>query len=294
MTSNREDQRCSPEEVKGRLVHEILDLGIPPRPAILDQIDAEMRKEHTDYQRLAAVIGSDVGLAGGVMKTVNSSFFGFSRKVRSIEEALLVLGVANTAQIVSGLALRKAFGQSPTLERFWDASASTARVSGWLARELAPHFKLSPQEAYTYALFRDCGIPLMMFPFPEYREVLARANEERVRCFTDIEDELLSLNHAHVGAEMATAWMLPGEIVTAIQHHHELEILASPEQVDIPTPSRQLIAIGQLAEYLVQQTTGLSKTMEWEKTGTMCLTYLGLSPDEMAGFLESCGPHLSD
>ncbi|AXS79664.1 hypothetical protein HYN24_06320 [Dechloromonas sp. HYN0024] len=39
---------------------EIRDIGIPPRPTILQDIDNEMAKDEPDFIRLAKIIGSDV------------------------------------------------------------------------------------------------------------------------------------------------------------------------------------------------------------------------------------------
>ena len=44
----------------------------------------------------------------------------------------------------------------------------------------------------------------------------------------------------------------------------------------LPPASQRMIAIAQLAEYLVQRVTGLSQTREWDKLGTACQKLLGL------------------
>lgn len=92
-----------------RIGTEIRNIGIPPRPAILSRIEGEMRKDEPDFRLLAEIIGSDVGLAASVTKVANSSFFGFGRRVRSIPESLLVLGLKMTVHTIAGIALQKTF-----------------------------------------------------------------------------------------------------------------------------------------------------------------------------------------
>ena len=46
---------------------EIRDIGIPPRPTILNEIDHEMEKDAPDFGVLAKLIGSDVALAAGLI-----------------------------------------------------------------------------------------------------------------------------------------------------------------------------------------------------------------------------------
>ncbi len=276
----------SENTVQVRIGTEIRDIGIPPRPAILSRIESEMRKDEPDFRLLADIIGSDVGLAASVIKVANSPFFGFGKKVRSIPEALLVLGLKMTVHTIAGIALQKTFPRIPSLDRFWDSAAKTARVSSWLASRLKGRIKVRPDDAFTFGLFRDCGIPLLMIPFPEYAQVLKQANAERERIFTIVEDEVYAINHALIGSELAEDWRLPEDLTLAIRYHHEPSAVAKQETQSLPITTQELIAIGQVAEYLIQQVTGLSQTNEWAKLGKDSQILLGTTDEELAG-LES-------
>ena len=264
------------------------DIGIPPRPAILEHISREMLRDEPDYKRLAKVISADVGLAASLIKTANSPFFGYRNRVRSINEALMMLGLDVASRAIAGIILRKAFPSSPHLERFWDASARIARVSGWLARYAGNH-KLRPDDAYTFGLFRDCGIPVLMRRFPDYSKLLARANSEEKLGFTAVEEAHLPTNHAMVGCLLAQSWWLPEELCLAVRHHHDLATLETPSPTP-PLTSRYRIAIAQFAEHLVQRHTGLSHTREWLKLGAACLKLLDIAEDEIDGILAEAVP----
>lgn len=266
-------------DVDAQMRIEIRDIGIPPRPAILTEIDCEMAKDEPDFVRLAQIIGSDVALAAGLIKTTNSPFFGFTKKVRTVNEAMLVLGLKVVTRTIAGLALQQIFPYVPSLERFWDTSASTARVSGWIAQQFKGRCMVRSSDAYTFALFRDCGIPVLLIPFPEYLSVLRQANEEEMLSFTAVEDQALSINHAHVGAELAENWLLPDDICLAIRHHHEPHALDEDHPAAIPEFARQLVAIAQLAEFLIQGQSGLNMTCEWAKLGPACMNILGVTPE---------------
>lgn len=273
---------------ESRLHTEIRNIGIPPRPVILDKVDAEMCKDEPDFKHLAEIIGSDVGLAASIIKVANSPFFGFGKQARSVAEALLVLGLKTVVHTIAGHALQNTFPRVPSLERFWDSAARTARVSGWLAQRLRGRVHVRPEEAYTYGLFRDCGIPVLMIPFPEYPQILARANAETTLPFTEVEDRLLSINHAVVGAELVEDWRLPEEIQLAIRHHHDAAMLAEPAVERQRQTMRQLVAVAQVAEFLIQTNTGLSHTQEWGKLGAACLGLLDIGADELAALQTDC------
>lgn len=273
-------QDNQPSEVDSLFERTILDVGIPPCPLVLDRFMSEARKDEPDYMRLASIIGTDVGLSAGLIKTANSPFFGMRQRVRSVNEALAVLGLNTASRAVAGIILRKTFPHVPNLERFWDASARIARLSGWLAQELQIR-GLRAEDAYTFGLFRDCGIPVLLGRFPQYEKILERANHEAVRPFTEVEEAEIPSSHAMVGCILAQSWWLPEEICRAIRNHHDLDAFTSASS-DLPMLSRRLIATSQLAEHLIQHQLGLSQTQEWAKLGEACLQLLEMDEERLA------------
>lgn len=265
---------------------EMREIGIPPRPTILVHIEQETAKDDPDFIHLARLLSQDVALAAGMIKVANSPYFSFGKKIPTVQEALLVLGLKLVSKTVAGLALRQVFKHIPNMERFWDASAMTAEVSAGLAKQLGSATGIRPEDAFTFALFHDCGIPMLMNPFPEYRDVLARANNESTRPFTAVEEESIGLNHAVLGAQLAEDWLLPEETCLAIRHHHDREAINGT--IDIPARSRRLIAIAQLAEHLIHLKTAQAQTSEWSKLGADCLACLELSPDDLPELGEQC------
>lgn len=266
----------------------IIDVGIPPCPVILDRFMTEANKDEPDYTRLSGIISSDVGIAAGLIKTANSPYFGLRQRVRSVNEALAVLGLKTASRAVAGIILRNSFPNVPNLERFWDASARIAHLSGWLAQYLEIR-GLRADDAYTFGLFRDCGIPVLLGRFPNYAAVLAEANRDAVRSFTEVEEAAMPTNHAMVGCILAQSWWLPEEICLAIRNHHDLEALESANS-SLPMLSRRLIATAQLAEHIVQQQLGLSLTQEWPKLGAASLQILDIGEAQLDVLFADAAP----
>jgi len=261
--------------LQNALEDSLRDIGIPPRPAILDRIGAEMRKPEPDFHYLTALISADVALAAGLVKTANSPYFGLRTRAKTVMQALLMLGLNIASRAVAGLILRQVFPPVPALMRFWDSSARVARTSGWLVGELGVKDHVRTDEAYTFGLFRDCGIPILMAKVANYADVLGAANADAQRPFTVVERSRCPTTHALVGCVMAQNWWLPEELSMAIRHHHDPLVL----QFGITTisaTSTRLVAISQLAEYLVQRITRQSATREWDKLGAGCMALLGL------------------
>lgn len=281
-------QNTPPSAIDNLFERSLIDLGIPPCPLVLERFMAEARKDEPDFLRLTSIISSDVSLAAGLIKTANSPFFGMRMRVRSVNEAIAVLGLTTASRAVAGIILRKTFPHLHSMERFWDASARIARLSGWLAQELMVR-GLRPEDAYTFGLFRDCGIPVLLGRFPNYEELLERANHEPERCFTEVEESELPTNHAMVGSILAQSWWLPEEICRAIRNHHSLEMLTQANS-DLPMMSRHLIAAAQLAEHILQRQLGLSQTKEWLKLGQACLNLLEMDEERLEEIYELAAP----
>jgi len=295
---SKEHDKVAPEFSQDRRVKELLenalvDTGIPPCPAILNRIRVEMAKDEPDLNLLSRVISTDVSLSAGLISIANSPYFGFHGRVRSVTEAIMVLGLDVACRAISGLILRKIFPVTLVMERFWDASSSIARLSGWLAQHPDMGIKLHASDAYTFGLFRDCGIAVLLTRFPYYHEVLTQANAEKTLSFIQVEEIQCPTNHAVIGSLLAQSWWLPEEISTAIRLHHEYAILQGSDSTLLPPATRALIATSQLAEHIFQYHTGLSKSHEWSKAKDVCLQLLDIKEEQLESFYEESAPVLA-
>ncbi|MEW5892205.1 MAG: HDOD domain-containing protein [Pseudomonadota bacterium] len=282
-----------PEQLDNQLEATLKEIGIPPRPAILEEISREMRNPDPDFNRVAQLISRDVSLAASFLKTANSPFYGYRHKARSVRDALIMLGLKVAARTVAGVILRHTLPSGPNMERFWDASDRTAQLSAWLVQKLGEQPDVHSDDAYTYGLFRDCGIPIMLRKFPNYPAILAEANRDPERPFTEVEEAYLPTNHALVGCLLAQSWWLPEATCLAIRHQHDFVLMRTGLQ-SLPSASRRLIALAQLAEWLLQRLTGLSATREWDKMGPACLAQLGLQEADLPALLEAAKAFLAE
>lgn len=286
--TNCDDSTSNSEKLVLALKDELVTIGIPPRPTILQRIEREMRKDEPDFLTLEVVISLDVGVAASLLKIANSSFFGISSSnVNTIKDALQILGLKVVGTAIAGLSLRKAFANVANLERFWDGSACIAQISAWLTLQVpCSNRTVRPAEAYTFGLFRDAGIPVLLANFTDYLDILKVANSEAVQPFTAIEDIEFGVNHAFIGAKLAKEWELSSEYGYAIEFHHDRSMIEGVGPTKIPDVSRYFIAISQLAEFLHQRATHQSHTLEWDKLGSACLDVLHITQDRQTELYE--------
>lgn len=266
------NQILSPEVVD----RSVKGIVIPPRPQILLDLGKEMNRDDPSPKVVATLIGADVGLAAAVLKTVNSPFFGLSQRIASVFQAVNLLGLRSTFQIVTGIMARNAVkGHRQPLERFWDSAEKVANISAHVAGLLP---RVGRDEAYSFGLFHDIGIPLLLQKFPDYRETQALAASLPDRSILDIEDERHDTNHATLGYLMAKSWFLPASLSEAILRHHDATVF---DPGDTVSPlARALIGITCLAEHFNDELVRLRSNSQWDRIGGQVMDYFGFSNAE--------------
>jgi HD-like signal output (HDOD) protein len=264
----------------------VKSIGFPPCPAILAKLVREMRNDDPDFAKLGALIGSDVGLAAALLKTVNSPFYGLRTKATSIRQALTLLGLRNITQLITGLLLRQAFpvGANAGMEEFWEYSAGIAQASLYLGRRVRG---IDTDLAYTFALFRDCGIPAMIGAYTEYVPAYTFRGAADGRTVIDLEEENFGIHHAYMGYHLAKEWLLPESVCKAVLCHHDYAALQEG-RADIPASGTKLIALALAGEWLYSRRAMVVECGEWRQYGAFALDTLGVSQAD----LEATGAEL--
>lgn len=259
----------------------IKSIRIPPRPSLLADLQRELASSDPSPAEIARIVASDVGMSGALLKLANSSIFGGRRKAKSIEQAILFLGINQVASLMTGLLARQAIpANSAALASFWDVSSRRAEAMVFLSRRL----RIGETDvAHTFGLFCDTGVPLLMDRFPAYAATYAAAALETERPFTALEQERHSTSHTAIGTLLARNWGLSEDVAWSILHHHDYAVL---DDADTSPTVRSLVALSLLAENAIRKYQGDAESLEWNKGGARALAYLGLSDEETAELLD--------
>lgn len=255
----------------------LMGITIPPCPAFLTSVMREAKRPSASLDSLARLISRDAGIVGPLLKLANSPFVGLRSKVTSVFQAINVLGMQNTLNLVQNIALRQSLGGgSQSFEKFWERSSLTAAI----AEKIAAKFPtVSKDDAYITALFHDCGIPVLMMKFPDYREtVMAQCKLGKFIC--DVENDIFSTSHTVVGNMLTRSWMLHSHVCKSILYHHDTTILASAEG-DVGTEVCDLIGIVHMAECIADEYLNVMDK-EWYQFERDVLAYFDLSEQEFS------------
>lgn len=228
----------------------ISSIDIPACPVIVARAMAESRKDEPNLLKLCDLIAADPSLSAMALKLVNSSLFRSNAPISCVRQAVERLGTRVVTCIVIAGALRSAFDGSPAawLEKFWRRTRQSAVGAAVVARR---QIGIAPDAAYTYALFQDAAIPIMMKRFKDYEQVVAAARS-RGLTRADAENAYFSYTHVIAGALLVRNWGLPAIFEKAIRFHHDADAYELPERT-LPGEALSFIAVTQIAERLTAE-----------------------------------------
>jgi putative nucleotidyltransferase with HDIG domain len=208
-----------PEIADRREANEFLR-RLPALPTVATRLLSLMGKEDTSLKEVGDVVSSDGVLAAEVLRMSNSAMFNVRSEVRTILQALAIMGLERVKGLACTVALRNYLGnvlQIPALKRCWRHNLATAVI----ADEIATWARLDSGEAYTAAILHDIGrLALITIDPSRYLQILDRVATEGVP-LSQLEQYAYGMDHAEAGAWLADIWKLPREVVEAIGHHHE-------------------------------------------------------------------------
>ncbi len=127
----------TPEQIRER-VKTIIQL--PALPAVAMEVVELVDNPKTSASKLGRVISSDQALTAKVLKIANSPFYGFPRKISTIDFAIIVLGFDALKEIVISISLVSSLQKKSdtyfNAKAFWDHSIATGVIGRKLAHDL--------------------------------------------------------------------------------------------------------------------------------------------------------------
>lgn len=196
--------------------------ALPPLPTSAMRVIALTKNPDTSVQGLVTVISQDPALAASMLRQANSSYYGYARRISSLQEAIIVLGF----QATQGLAMTSAaapFLKTPLLgyeieqEGLWQHSMLTAMA----AKRLCQNLELPLADvAFTAGLLHDIGKIVISIYIQEVGPYISKKVSEGKLTYVEMEEKVIGYNHATVGGMLSKHWNLPNDLVAAISYHH--------------------------------------------------------------------------
>lgn len=193
---------------------------LPNVPEVVRQLIQQLNNPAADYGEIAEKVAKDQTLSLKILRLVNSAHFGLRRKVSSIDEAVVMLGMVRlkTLVIASGIAGSVKEVEGLDLKKFWSESFRVAALSKWFAER---DTEVDPDIAFTAGLIHNIGRLLLHLSQPtRAQEIQAQIDESNYnRC--DAETEHLGFTCPEAGQALLDMWTFPAELGIAVRQYKQ-------------------------------------------------------------------------
>jgi HD-like signal output (HDOD) protein len=196
--------------------------GIPTSSYIVGEVIKTIYDESSSAADLAEIIERDPPLTAKILKVANSAYYGATKRITSLQRAVVILGFGTIKELVTTIAIvHSFFHQDSTsgIDRagLWLHSVGTAKASQLIAaRTGTPRADIG----YTIGLLHDIGKIVLALSFPDlYSNVLDYSIKKDIKII-EAERKVLNIDHCMIGSILCSIWDLPDELSNPILYHH--------------------------------------------------------------------------
>ncbi|MDD3051761.1 MAG: HDOD domain-containing protein [Candidatus Cloacimonetes bacterium] len=201
--------------------------NIPSVPIILRKLMKILENSDVPIDEIVQVISLDPLLSAKTLALANSAYYGASKRIVSITQAVTRLGTSEIKKLAISIYFGRMFESlslnNLTVKRFWTHSIATAFISNRIINYLIDDLSVYTAEKdqfYLLGLLHDIAYLILDAYLPEKVEIIINAlerNEKRGLLQTEQE---LGFFHAREGANLLRFWEIPDSIATPIEYHH--------------------------------------------------------------------------
>jgi putative nucleotidyltransferase with HDIG domain len=212
--------RSEPQE---RFYRELMSTQqLPSAPEIAQKMLVAVNREDSRVDDLARLIARDQSLTARLLRLANSSFFAIRGGVRSIPQAVTLLGFTRVRDIVLGLSVWSTLkGNDARGKQYrrtmWVHTATVAAAAKMLAERTGG----DGATAFAAGLLHDVGKLVLGLRLGATYWALLDEAIERGEPAARLEEEAFGCHHATVGGWILQIWQLPQTLVDPVALHHD-------------------------------------------------------------------------
>jgi len=195
---------------------------LKPMPQVAHKIMAIVQDPESSMAELSDVIVYDASVTANILKVTNSAYFGLTKKIETVHQAIVFLGMDQVVDIAfmassADNLVNAQDGYELNEGELWKYSVSSALI----ARELA-EVKASDKAhmIFTAALLKDIGKVILNQYVADSSEEIHRLVSEQEYTFREAEKEIIGIDHAELGGIVADKWKFSPEMIEIIRNHH--------------------------------------------------------------------------
>jgi len=185
-------------------------------------------------RQMLVLIEQDPQILAKVIGLANSPVLGASRKVGSISEAAILLGINRIKTVATGMAMMSVNAGTSTgsfnLHDLWMHNLGIAFSMIAIGKAMPKKIRPADDFIFLSGMLHDIGyIALALLDPQRSNELHTYQAANPTRQVLEIERSLLEVCHDELGAELALKWNLPSEIISVIRYHHTPDAAEAPK-----------------------------------------------------------------
>jgi HD-like signal output (HDOD) protein len=187
---------------------------VPQVPEVVRTLITQLNDPNTNFNDIAKNVEKEQVISLKVLKLVNSAHFGLPKKIGSIDEAVIMLGLTKLKTLVIASGIVSSIPAIPNfnIKEFWSDSFRTATYSKWLADEI----KLDNSDiAYTAGLINGLGTILLYLSDAKTASKIDQ-QVEAGKNRPDLERKYLGFTSQEVCAELCRRWYFSEELINTV------------------------------------------------------------------------------
>jgi putative nucleotidyltransferase with HDIG domain len=206
---------------------------LPALPVIAQKLMALKLESEEGERQMLKLIGQDPMISAKIIGLSNSPLLGATRKVASVRDASMLLGLTRVKSVATGIAVMSLVSQP--IGRFdpqelWLHSMGVAFAMLAVVRAMPAKNRPAEELVFLSGMLHDIGyLALAHVDTQRSDDLHTRMVIEPDRLAIEVERELLEVTHDELGAELAQYWNLPSEIVAVIRYHHTPGVIEAAE-----------------------------------------------------------------
>ncbi len=193
---------------------------LPPSPAVVTKVMGLTSDLNSNVEDLGEVLAADAALTAKVLRLSNSSFYGRSRTVSSLKEAILILGFFTLRSLVMASTTHSLYRSKENPDdgkQLWEHSLASALGARLVATRIG-HAQV--EEVFIAGLLHDIGKLILRQRLGTLLDELADESKSQSLPYLELEQRRLGFTHADLGAAVLDRWSLPPDLVEAVRMHH--------------------------------------------------------------------------
>ena len=193
---------------------------LPSLPAVVMELIDSLGRDDLSAEQLAAKLSHDQALTAKTLRLANSSFYGVSRQVASISEAVSILGMRTVRTVVTAAALTGSFKKDNSTSLDFDALWRHSIATALCAKGLAEALDLDGESAFTLGLLHDIGRLVLATSFAQPYQKALDYQQQHDCLPQDAELATMGIDHTMVGGCVTEHWRFAPAMVEAVKSHH--------------------------------------------------------------------------